>query len=460
MANKKIIFLIIVGIIVAILGVGLLFLSNSEKKPQNTSGSVKIWINDGTTEDFQKLIDGFYASSPAHRNIAISVEKKSTTTTSGYNTMLLTAIANKTGPDIFMLPRGEDANLESQALAIPDGYINISEFQRRFDGVFDDLVTTTTNADKTTTKELRGVPLGYEMLGVFYNKSLLRTGVPREWEQIETLYGQFPTGKFPTNFGLGKNFVPNVTDILGLFLIRDGITSYDKLSNTTSPFQNYYSYGDLSIGTNLAEENIYAQNDTLRRTETQMSEQKPRRSTLDEFIRGNIGMIIGYPGLIKELEDAHKRAGSESAASIIFTDALPQNSRGKKLNLARYQYFTISKNISDENLDAATAFMNYLTTEDAGRIALEIYPNLIPAQTTFLLSTQSNVLSGNFPKTTLDAFMPQAGIESVVFDYGFKDTFRDIIDKNWDDFASRTAISGLGDEILKSITSNIQTTNQ
>lgn len=281
----------------------------------------------------------------------------------------------------------------------------------------------------------------------------MRTGVPKEWSQMEMLYSQFPTGKFPTNLGLGKNFVPNFADAISFFLISDKIKSYKELQNVTSPFEEYYSYGDLSVSTNLSDENIYTSNDTLRRTENIMNSAKPRISTIDEFMRGNIGMIIGFPSLIKELEDANKRAGSESVASIIFTEAIPQKSLTESKNLARYNYFAASKN--SENGPAVVAFMNYLASEDAGRIALEIYPNLIPAQTTFLLSAQNHTLSDKFPKATLDAFMPQPNMQSIVFDYGFKDTFRDSIDQNWSDFESRTILSTLGETIMRAISERI-----
>lgn len=450
MANKKIIFLIITAIVVLALGIGL-FMLNAKEEKKPVAGQLKIWINEWTTEDFQKLIDGFNNAAPENKKISVVVEKKSSTTTSGYNTLLLTAIADKSGPDIFMLPKWEDANLAAQIGEIPDGIVNITDFQRRFDGIFGDLISTKKNDDKTTTKSLLGVPLGYEMLGVFYNKSLLRTGVPKEWSQVEMLYNQFPAGKFPTNLGLGKTFVPNVADIISLFLINEDIFDYSKLPNTTKPFQEYYSYGDLNIGGNSTDENVYTQNDTLRRTEAKMSEQKPKLSTIDEFVRGNIGMIIGFPSFIKELEDADKRAWKESAAGIIFTDVIPQVSVNKAKNLARYNYFAASKN--SENGEAIAKFMNYLMSEDAGRIALEIYPNLIPAQTTFLHSAENHILSEKFPKATLDAFMPQNGVNSFVFEYGFKETFRDIIEKNWNEFSSAKELSGLGEEINKAITS-------
>lgn len=247
MAQKKIIFLIIVGIVLVALGVGLTMLNSKEKKVV-TSGKVTIWINEGTTENFQKLIDGFHAASPDNKNIQVTVEKKSTTTTSGYNTLLLTAIADKAGPDIFMLPRGEDANLESQIAQIPNGVVDVADFERRFDAVFSDLVIDNISEDKKTkTQSLLGVPLGYETLGVFYNRALLRAGAPRDWQQVELLYEQFPAGKFPTNLGLGKNFVPNVSDVIALFLVQEQVNSYDALSNVSSPFQKYYTYGDLSI---------------------------------------------------------------------------------------------------------------------------------------------------------------------------------------------------------------------
>lgn len=62
-----------------------------------------------------------------------------------------------------------------------------------------------------------GVPMGYETLGIFYNKSLFRE-IPKTWNELDSLYVDgLETGKFPSNLGLGPRYTPNISDILALF---------------------------------------------------------------------------------------------------------------------------------------------------------------------------------------------------------------------------------------------------
>ena len=452
MGNKKIIFLIIVGIITVALIVGLLLLNIKKDKPVS-GGNITIWINEWTTDDFKKLIEWFHNAHPENKNIQVNVEKKSTTTTSGYNTLLLTAIADKSGPDIFMLPKWEDANLESQIIPIPDWAVDIADFERRFDiAVADMVISSPTQDGKWITYSLLWVPLGYETLGVFYNRALMRSGVPKTWDEVENLYKLFPSGSFPTNLWLWKQFVPNIADILALFLADEEIYSYQKLENITQPFSSYYTFGDLSVATN-AEADIYSQNDTLRRTEKLMSEAKPKSTTLDEFMKGNIGMVIGFQSLIFDLEKAQKRVWDANISWLVLTDQIPQFSHSKNKNIVKYNYLGISKNTT--NPEASARFINYLTTPDAQRIAMEIYPYLLPAQKDFLPSVRGKIVSKEFPRAKLDAFVPVGGSEVKVFDYWFKETFKDIIEKKWDQFSSREGISTLWEEISKTISSQM-----
>lgn len=368
---------------------------------------------------------------------------------------MLRAIADGTGPDIFMLPKNEYAPLESQIAKIPESAVSIADFERRFDAVFAGLVTSEKGENNATTQSLLGVPLGYETLGVFYNRSLFRSGIPTNWSQVEALYGQFPNGIFPTNLGLKKNFVPNISDILPFFLSESKISSYKNLRNITTPFQKYYSFGDL-INTPPSEENTenaYSQNDTLRRTEGLMKENK-NSTTLDEFMRGNIGMIVGYPSLISDLELSAKRVGATGMENIIYTDRIPQFSASNPTNIAKYNFFAISKN--SQNDDIALQFLNYLMSAEAGQIAVNLYPTKIPAQIEFHATAANATLSSNFPKARMDAFLLAPTWSVNVFDYGSKNTFDAIIDSNWDNFSSISTLSALGEELSRTISCEVE----
>jgi CHASE3 domain sensor protein len=56
MSQKKIIFLVIVGLVVLITIIGISYLT-SEKKPVVSQESIKIWITEGTTEAYMPLIE-------------------------------------------------------------------------------------------------------------------------------------------------------------------------------------------------------------------------------------------------------------------------------------------------------------------------------------------------------------------------------------------------------------------
>lgn len=95
--------------------------------------------------------------------------------------------------------------------------------------------------------------------------------------------------------------MPNISDILPIFFLDSGVTSYKNLANITAPFANYYSYGDLSNGVESGEDvDIFTTSNTLRQAESTMKADR-NATTIDLFMRGNIGMIIGYPSLINEL---------------------------------------------------------------------------------------------------------------------------------------------------------------
>lgn len=447
MSQKKIIFFIIVGIVLLALIAGVLYLSN-QKQTQKASGNLVVWINEGTTESFNKLITGFHEADPENKKISITVEKK-TSNPDNYRTTLLNTLADDEWPDIFMLQRGEDAILEGRLTQIPSEVLSISEFENRFDDVFRDLIITD-NSVKPATHALLGIPLGYETLGIFYNRSLLRTGAPRLWSEVEAFYRQFPNGIYPSNLWLSTAFVPNVSDVLPMFFAQEKAKNYADLDNLTTPFADYYAYGDLMVSDEVTE-TTYSQSDTLRRSETLMQENK--RTTFDEFMRGNIALIVGYPSLVFELEKAKKRAGSQSVDDVILAERLPQFSDRSIENIAKYSYLGISK--KTQYPDAAARFLAYLMTDDAQRIAMEVYPHLIPAQTEFHYAAQGKSFSSELSRIKLDNFIPQPTTKLTVFDYGIKSKFQSILDQNWDAFESRSELSTLGSRISRTIACEI-----
>lgn len=87
-----------------------------------------------------------------------------------------------------MVPSDGAGVLESKIEPIPDQYLSTEEFSRSFNRVFDPLITErqTKNEEgkEITVSELRGVPMGYETMGAFYNLDIVTNAVPRTWKEL------------------------------------------------------------------------------------------------------------------------------------------------------------------------------------------------------------------------------------------------------------------------------------
>ncbi len=417
MSPRKIFFFIIVGVLFLAMIVTILYISWQKKVTNQTSWSLKIWITDGTTESYSALIEGFRKYAKEYAKTDIIIEKQ-TSDADRYRTILLSTLTEWSGPDIFMLHSGEDIILETKIEPIPSEILNFSDFDKRYDDLFQGLLTATGSwKNKKTT--LLWVPLGYETLGIFYNKSLMRE-VPKTWNDLENLYHDSATERYPSNLGLGPTFTPNMVDILPLWLNEGGTTSYMDISKAADSLSSYLKYGTLTIGASSGSDtSINIRTGSLMSQKAEMILQKS--TTLDLFMKGDIAMIIGYPSLVLELEKSSKRTGSDSVHSVILTEKIPQASSQESMNIGRYTYFGISK--LTKNGTASLKFMEYLMTPEAQRLYMQEYPYMIPAQSEFYQSVTDNSLSDILNRAKLAAFLPVNREKISVFQYWLKSRF-------------------------------------
>lgn len=414
MSQKKIIFFVIVVLIFVSLIATVVYISRQKKATNTIPVSLKIWITDGTSDSYKTLIEGFKKYAPEYNKTTIVVEKQ-TSDADRYRTLLLSTLTQWSGPDIFMLHSGEDNILESQIEPIPSDVLDFSSFDKRYDDIFQGLLTSTgSGKDKTTA--LKWVPLSYETLGVFYNKSLIRE-IPKTWNELEALYSESPSGRYPSNLGLWPIYTPNMGDILPLWLVDAGAMSYSDLSTGKNGLAAYLDYGDLKTATPETEASTIPS--TLRWEQQSMLANK--NNTLDMFMQWDIAMVIGYPSLILDLEKSSKRVGSASSSSVILTDRIPQRSSQSHTNIGRYTYFAISK--LSTQWRASAKFLEYLMTPDAQRLYMDEYPYLIPAQSEFYASIADVSLSDTLSRAKLAPFIPHIGDTLSVFQYGLKSRF-------------------------------------
>lgn len=423
MGLRKIIFLAGAGIIGLACIIGIIMLSKAGKQTVEVPKSLSIWITEWSTEEYKELIDGFYKYAPDYSKMKIQVEKK-TSDPVRYRTLLLSTISDGSGPDIFMLKSGEDRVLESKTEPIPLSYFPNTDFERSYEDIF--LTLLTGSLEERTTM---WVPLGFETLGIFYNKWLLRE-VPKTWNEVEALYqGDFDANIFPSNLGLGPRYTPNSSDILPIFVWKEN-ASYQDLSSWDNILKSYFSYWDIPVWNSSLDTNWEATSARSLRSITDEYD-ATKETTYDAFLRGEIGFIVWFPSVVQELEKSAKRIGSDSAENLILTERVPQDSLSeRKKNLARYTYFSLSK--ESENDMWALKFLEYLTTDDALRTSQVIHPYFIPPKPSLYSSWQDNALSSVLTRTKLDVFIPVTSELLMLFDYGLKAEFNDFMSENID----------------------------
>ena len=130
-------------------------------------------------------------------------------------------------------------------------------------------------------------------------------------------------------------------------------------------------------------------------------------TTVDMFVRGKIGMIVGFPSLLREIEYSIKRAGSENVITKLNlrTSEIPQASLDPKdaINLGEYNYFALSK--TSQNVQAGYSFLSYLSTGEAEEKYLANFPMYLPAQRIREESKMNEAISKDYERVKYRSFM-------------------------------------------------------
>lgn len=147
-------------------------------------------------------------------------------------------------------------------------------------------------------------------------------------------------------------------------------------------------------------------------------------TTVDMFVRGKVAMIIGFPSLLREIEYAIKRAGSENVLSSVSlrTSEIPQISLDPKdaINLGEYNYFALSK--TSLNPQAGYSFLAYLATGEAEEKYLQNFPMYLPAQRLREESKMSEAISKDYSRVKYRSFM-NSETTLQTFDKGLKNEY-------------------------------------
>lgn len=412
LSKNKIIFFSVTGVVLfsLIIGISMLGSWSAKKSQSKAPKELTVWVVGDETSGFSDIITGFKNRYPDYKDTDVKVTKFGNFV--DYEKTLLTVLSDGNSPDIFIVNSSDGWLLESKILAIPSEIVNPDDFSKNFNKVFDSLLIENKEKDSSgkekTIAWIKGVPLGYQAMGIFYNWKLIRT-VPHLWSEIGKSNAPSPdnSGEGDTwasndlpdyadiMLGLDGKYIPGASDILSLFLLQNSILSYQKLAdaNANKAMTSYFSF---SWKTSPA---------VLAHIESTMKDLN--LTTVDMFVRGKIGMIVGFPSLLREIEYSIKRAGSENVLSTknLRTSEIPQVSLDPKdaINLGEYNYFALSK--TSQNPQAGYSFLAYLATGEAEEKYLQNFPMYLPAQRLREESKMSEAISKDYDRVKYRSFM-------------------------------------------------------
>ncbi len=288
---------------------------------------------------------------------------------------------------------------------------------------------------------MRGVPVGFEPLGIYYNRDLMPKA-PDFWKGIEDLLSDDAKKEkiSAVSMGYGRA-TPLSGDILPLLTIQykgEQFNSYKTLDSVESR-----SIVDRLLEYRREPNNLAQHADAFDDTLT----------TTDLFVRGKVATLVGYPSTERDILLAQKRAKKDKELDGKFGKNLrwatiPQveDDVKKQTNLARFMYFTMSKYGTNRNKakpsnDPVIKFMQYLATAKAQETFFENYEYYLPSQMELLKSekdTQIDKKTGDFNMTVGDWYV--ATQKFIPYDMGIPHLFSGIVAQAFDEPGATSSI--------------------
>lgn len=414
--NKNKIILISIVWIFLIFIIWIVANLNSSSQDTSTTKNVweyTIWLYDDESQWMENILENFKQKYPSFQNTTFKVETFSDY--EDYTYALISAFSQWKWPDLYEINNSEtDSILYWYSEWIHPDIVNPNDFRKKFQNVFsEDLIEIQEliNWEEIEKIEyLRGLPIWFETLGIYYNKAKRINAA--DLESIWTLNTKiFELSElFPNSIPLAiwnGSTVANVSDIISqFFLLENDITKLSDViwGKMKSALTSYILYWDTNW------ENAY----NKRFSEMSVLE----KSWLDLFARSEVLMIVWYPRMLQEIEDKwFKRA-------FLAAEPFPFHNLAWGSTLVNYDYLV--KNIDSKNKELSDILIQYLSSDSWAEEYLKEYSYYLPA----LLSLESDKLEDkvldDYNITLWDFYNQDHLLQS--FDLGIKNIFdREII---------------------------------
>ena len=390
MSKNKLIFAIIVWALVILLLIGVLLLNSKPSASTSTvrsTGDFKIWIVGDSKTKFEEFLSSLKLDNPWVSGVNFSVE--SFATYQDYSMALTSAMIKWTAPDIFVLNNNETSLFEEKVAAIPKEIINPIDFKKNYRGIFtDDLIIRNSSewdGEETTTEFLKGLPVWYETLGVFYNRRF-RFKIS-DFNSIATLNSAITRTKAlnvtPLWIGNGST-VLDAQDILAQFFLIHKVDSLEN-ADATKIKQALWVYAWFWSSNG---ENAY--NDLFSNT------QATGKTNIDLFVENDLGAIIAYPRTVLRLQALW------FSSKTLFAAPFPHFHSADGWTLANYNYFVV--NSDSQQKDVAFTFLKYLNSDAWASAFLDKYRYYLPARLNLEADMAEQQVSNYFDSVVLGDF--------------------------------------------------------
>ncbi|MDQ7009084.1 MAG: extracellular solute-binding protein [Candidatus Gracilibacteria bacterium] len=414
MNNRKIIFLVIIGAIILIISIVLLLLTKSDKKNiSKSSGNFKIWIVGDSKIKFEEFMSSFKLANKSMSNVEFDV--KSFSNYEDYNLALNSAFIKGVSPDIFILNNNEISLFEEKVYALSNIKIDIHKFRQDYNTVFIDDLIVTTGEGEEKKEFLKGIPIGYETLGILYNARfrLKRSDFNQTYSLDSAIRKIKGFDVIPLGMGNGSSVV-YAGDLLAQQFLLNSISSIEDSDNIKSKavLAEYMEYG--------SEEGDNAYNSLYAKSKVS------GKNNIDFFAENQVGAIITYPRVIEQL----KTYGFSSR--FLYAAPYPHRTTGDGPTLANYNYFVI--NSDSEQKIIALAFMNYINSDLGSEEYLSKYKYYLPAKRNLEDKLGERKISSYFPNIQLRDFYSDEPLSS--FNKGNKVIYDKEIQNVLDNFGS------------------------
>ena len=327
--NKNKIIFAVVGAILTISFIFLLVMmwkwpsSDVDKSPEN---NIKIWMVWDNFEAYN-FVTKFKDVNTAYKNKNIDIQVFPSY--EDYTIALSSAISSWTTPDIFMLNNNEKNSVFlGQVVWVSRDKVNPNDFRKTFKTFFSEDLIESYTQNWNTYEHVRWIPVWYELLWVFYNRTYVRS---TDLSSLSSLSNKIAELKEKNNAITPISIwnwttVFDSSDIFTQFLMLAWATSFKDLSGNAlkEALSTYLTYWDVTWYNwyNARYNDLKAKNE----------------KNVYLFVQWETYMIVWYPSLINRIKE--KWGFSKNFLEVA---PFPHYMQWGWKSLANYNYFVINK---------------------------------------------------------------------------------------------------------------------